>query len=60
MYSSNGSRVIILNITIKENANDGTAICQVDYSENFTLVNQDQIQSAHWSNQQVSIFTAYA
>ncbi|CAF3187029.1 unnamed protein product [Rotaria socialis] len=38
----------------------GTVICQVDYSENFTLVNQDQIQSAHWSNQQVSIFTAYA
>ena len=45
---------------IKENDNDGEVICQVDYSENFTLVSQNQIQSAHWSNQQVSTFTAYA
>lgn len=35
---------------IKENAGDGTVVCQVDYSENFTLLEQNQIQSAHWSN----------
>lgn len=45
---------------ITENASDHTVVCQVDYAENFTLCNQDQIQSAHWSNKQVSIFTAYA
>jgi hypothetical protein len=44
---------------IKESANDGTVVCQVDYSENFTLQNQNQIQSAHWSKKQISIFTAY-
>ena len=45
---------------IKENADDGTVICQVDYAENFTLREQDQIQSAYWSNKQISLFTAYA
>ncbi|CAF1680576.1 unnamed protein product [Rotaria sp. Silwood1] len=45
---------------IKETVNDDTVVCQVDYAENFTLQNQDQIQSAHWSKKQVSIFTAYA
>ncbi|CAF1309948.1 unnamed protein product [Adineta ricciae] len=45
---------------IKDNAGDSTVVCQVDYAENFTLQHQDQIQSAHWSKKQVSIFTAYA
>ena len=44
---------------IKETAGDYTVVCQVDYAENFTLTNQDQIQSAYWSQKQVSIFTAY-
>jgi hypothetical protein len=44
---------------IEENANDGTVVCQVDYAENFTLQDQNQIQSAHWSKKQASIFTAY-
>ena len=43
---------------IKENASDRTVVCQVDYAEKFTL--QNQIQSAHWKEKQVSIFTAYA
>ncbi|CAF1383212.1 unnamed protein product [Adineta ricciae] len=45
---------------IKENADDGTVVCQVDYAENYTLQDQDQIQSAQWSKKQVSLFTAYA
>ena len=45
---------------ITENASGHVVVCQVDYAENFTLYKQDQIQSAHWSNKQVSIFTAYA
>lgn len=44
---------------IKENADDTTVVCQVDYAENYTLQDQDQIQSAHWSKKQISIFTAY-
>ena len=34
---------------IKENADDIVVVCQVDYAENYTLQDQDQIQSAHWS-----------
>ena len=44
---------------IKDNADDTTVVCQVDYAENFTLQYQDQVQSAHWSKKQISIFTAY-
>ncbi|CAM4793442.1 unnamed protein product [Rotaria magnacalcarata] len=45
---------------IKTNARDNTVVCQVDYAENFSMDNQDQIQSAHWGKKFVSIFTAYA
>jgi hypothetical protein len=34
---------------MKENTNEGTAVCQIDYVENFILQNQDQISYAHWS-----------
>ncbi|CAF1936067.1 unnamed protein product [Rotaria magnacalcarata] len=44
---------------IKENVDDTTVVCQMDYAENYTLQDQDQIQSAHWSKKQVSIFKAY-
>jgi len=37
---------------------DGSAVVlQADFSENATIVNQNEIQSAHW-NYQVTIFTA--
>ncbi|CAF4304875.1 unnamed protein product [Rotaria socialis] len=44
-----------------ENIN-GRAVKQVfsDYAENFTIDNQNQIQSAHWNKKYISIFTAYA
>ncbi|CAF1044674.1 unnamed protein product, partial [Didymodactylos carnosus] len=45
---------------IKENASDRTVVCQVDYAENFIMDDQNQIQSAHWTKKQLSIFTAYA
>ena len=44
---------------MKVNANDNTVVCQVDYAENFSLDNQNQIQSAHWGKKLISIFTAY-
>ena len=34
------------------------AVMQVDFSENFTCVHQDEIQSAHWNQRQVTVFTA--
>jgi len=33
---------------------------QVDFSENATILNQDEIQSAHWTHSQVTLFTAHA
>ncbi|CAF1505289.1 unnamed protein product, partial [Rotaria sordida] len=33
---------------IKDNVDDQTVVCQVDYAQNFGLDNQDQIQSAYW------------
>ena len=44
---------------MKGNGGNQTVICQVDYAENFAIHDQDQIQSAHWSLKQVSIFTSY-
>ena len=33
------------------------AVIQVDFSENYTCVWQDEIQSAHWNQSQVTLFT---
>ncbi len=38
----------------------GQAVIQVDFAENYAAVSQDEVQSAHWSHQQVTIFTAVA
>lgn len=36
------------------------AILQVDFAENYTCGYQDEVQSAHWQQKQISIFTASA
>ena len=41
-----------------EPQNSKKALLQIDYSENYTCVSQDEIQSAHWRQSQVSLFTA--
>jgi len=33
------------------------ALVQIDFSENYTCVSQDEIQAAHWNQKQVSLFT---
>lgn len=33
---------------------------QIDFSENASIMEQDEVQSAHWSHKQVTIFTAVA
>lgn len=37
---------------------DNEALLQVDFSENYTCMFQDEVQSNHWQKAQVSIFTA--
>lgn len=37
--------------------NKKSALMQVDFSENFTCIAQDEIQSFHWVQPQVSLFT---
>jgi hypothetical protein len=34
-----------------------TAMLQVDFAENYTALFQDEVQSAHWRQRQISIFT---
>ncbi|CAF1424572.1 unnamed protein product [Adineta steineri] len=43
----------------KKNVTDEKCVLQVDYSENFSIIEQNEIHSAHWSRKQLSIFTAY-
>lgn len=35
-------------------------ILQVDFAENYSAISQDEIQSAHWTHQQITIFTCCA
>lgn len=36
------------------------AVLQIDFAENYSVIPQDEIQSAHWSHQQITIFTSCA
>jgi hypothetical protein len=40
------------------NPGPGKAVLQIDFSENASIIQQDEIQTAHWSHEQVTIFTA--
>ena len=46
---------------IKENLSDGEILVICDFSENYSFVIQDEIQSFHWNNNQVTLhpFVAY-
>lgn len=41
----------------KENLTSEEAIVQIDFAENYGLVSQDEIQSAHWCHGHVTLFT---
>ena len=45
--------------TIKLNVTDKYCLLQVDYSENFSIVQQNEIQSVHWAKKQLALFTAH-
>ena len=36
-----------------------TILLQVDFSENASLLMQNEIQSAHWNHSQATLFTAH-
>ena len=42
-----------------EECDGSSTVFQVDLSENAYTVNQNEIQSAHWSHQYVTIFTSH-
>lgn len=45
---------------LRDSLDDYSAVFQFDFAENFCLKQQREIQSAYFTNQQVSIFTAVA
>ena len=45
---------------LRENVGHGTIILQMDFSENYTSLEQNAIQAAHWCHQQLTVFTACA
>ena len=53
------SQVAYIN-RIKERVNGEEILLQVDFSENATLSNQNEIQTAHWNHDQATLFTAHA
>ena len=38
----------------------GHAVLQIDFSENASIMEQDEVQSAHWGHTHVTVFTAVA
>ena len=44
---------------LTEECDESSAVLQVDFSENVSIVNQNEIQSSHWSHQQINIFTSH-
>uniref|UniRef100_A0A8D9F251 Uncharacterized protein n=1 Tax=Cacopsylla melanoneura TaxID=428564 RepID=A0A8D9F251_9HEMI len=44
----------------KNNMKENELVIQIDYAENYASIYQDEIQSAHWNNKQISIFTCCA
>ena len=43
---------------IKSKVDKYNGLLQMDFSENYTATYQDEIQSAHWHQKQVTVFTA--
>lgn len=45
---------------LKSSVNGSEILLQVDFSENASLIQQNEIQSAHWSHDQATLFTSYS
>ena len=44
----------------KENINDNELCIQLDFAENYSCCEQNEIQSAYWGYKQITVFTAVA
>ena len=44
--------------SLKSSVDMQTGLLQMDFSENYTASYQDEIQSAHWHQKQITVFTA--
>ena len=44
---------------VKSEVDGAKVVLQVDFSENTSLLTQNEIQSAHWNHAQATLFTAY-
>lgn len=44
--------------SLKSSVDTETGVLQMDFSENYTASYQDEIQSAHWHQKQITVFTA--
>lgn len=42
---------------LKGDLSENDLVVQVDFAENYSIIHQDEIQSAHWQHSQVAIFT---
>ncbi|CAF4064309.1 unnamed protein product [Rotaria sordida] len=42
-----------------ESSEKGTAVVQLDFAENFTLLSQAAVQSSYWSQKQAPVFTVH-
>ncbi|XP_047123312.1 uncharacterized protein LOC124806436 [Hydra vulgaris] len=42
----------------RQNVSENELIIQMDFSENYTIMEQSEIQSAYWVHQQLTVFTA--
>ena len=38
--------------------NSNTAMLQVDFAENYTCIAQDKVQSTHWKQNQITLFSS--
>lgn len=45
---------------MKDTVADDEVILQVDFAENYLATSQDEIQSAHWTHNQITVFTGCA
>lgn len=42
---------------LKKSVYDKKSVAQFDFAEHYSIIQQDEIQNAHWQNTQVNIFT---
>ena len=57
-YVKEQQKLYIDNIKKKSNVNNYIFIT-CDFAENYALIDQCEVQSAHWNQQQVTIFTIH-